>query len=712
MNWIKINCISFLVITLANSCNNDDIMSKENNAPPVAERINHLHKIHNDIRVDEYYWLNDRENPEVIDYLERENDYFNKMTKNNENLNKTLFEEMKSRIKENDSSVPYFYNEYWYITRFEKGKQYPIYTRRKETLDSDEEILFNCNDMANGHDYFSLVGISISPDNSKAIYAVDTNSRRKYTIHVKDLNSGDNLDTYIEDTNGGSVWSSDSNYFFYMKKNSKTLRSETIYRHSILQKQKEDFMVYHEKDSTFSVYVQSSKSRELIFISSHSTLTSEYQFINSSNPLEDFKVIQPRISGLEYTVSHFKDHFYIVTNINNSFNYKIAKTAVNNSELKNWKTIIDHREDVLIEDIEIFQNFWAISERHNGLNRILIKSWNKEYKDYYIPVDGETYSLYSGYNPSFETDKIRYVYNSLTQPNSTFEFDMTSMTKRLLKKTEVLDKNFDSNNYIEKRIWATSRDGTKIPISLVHHKNLILDGTNPTLQYAYGSYGATIDPGFSSNILSLLNRGFIYAISHVRGSEYLGRKWYESGKLFYKKNTFNDFIDCSKYLIEMKFTNSNNLHAYGGSAGGLLMGVVVNEAPDLYKSIIAAVPFVDVVTTMLDDQIPLTTSEYDEWGNPNLKNYYDYMKSYSPYDNIKSQNYPNIYITAGLHDSQVQYWEPAKWVARLRHKKTDNNVILLETNMESGHSGASGRFNSLKETAKKYSFLLSMEEGK
>jgi oligopeptidase B len=675
--------------------------------PPMAERIPYQLKKHNDIRIDDYYWLRERENPEVIDYLERENDYFKKMTSESEPFREELFEEMKSRIKEDDNSVPYFYNGYWYITRFEKGNQYPIYTRKKDSLTAKEEILFDCNKMAEGKDYFRLVGINISPDNSKAIFGVDVESRRKYTLYVKDLNTQEILDTAIENTTGGSAWALDNEHFFYVHKNPTTLRSEKIFRHSI-SKSSKDELIFHEEDETFSVGVQESKSHEYIFIASYSTLTTEYQFVNANDPLAEFELVQPRKRGLEYSVYQFEDHFYILNNHENATNYKISKAPIIQPSIEYWEDLMEHREDVLIEDLEIFKSYWVVTERKNGLATKRIIRWD-ETVDYFLPLEGETYSLYSGFNPSFDTTKLRYAFNSMTTPSSIYEFDMDTKEMVLLKQREVMGMDFDSKDYVEKRIWVPARDGVMIPVSLVHHKDSKPSPETPFLLYAYGSYGATIDPSFSSNRLSLLNRGFIFAIAHIRGGEYLGRKWYEEGKLLKKKNTFTDFIDVSKYLIDQEYTSASHLHAAGGSAGGLLMGAIVNESPELYRSVLAAVPFVDVITTMLDESIPLTTGEYDEWGNPNDKEYYDYMLSYSPYDNVKEQDYPNLLITAGLHDSQVQYWEPAKWAAKLRTLKTDNNVLFLDTNMEAGHSGASGRFNSLKQTAKEYSFILQLE---
>ena len=697
------------VIFVLNSCKKKIAMNFDTTfKAPAAEKIPYQLKKHGDIRIDDYYWMKERENPEVIDYLERENDYYHKMTESTESFREDLFEELKGRIKEDDESVPYFLNGYWYITRFEKGKQYPIYTRKKDSLSATEEILFDCNQMAKGHDYFRLVGINVSPDNTKVIYGVDTNSRRKYTLYVKELTTNTVLETKISNTTGGSAWASDNDHFFYVHKNPQTLRSEKIFRHKITDPEAQDPLIFHEKDETFSVYVQESKSNEYIFISSYSTLTTEHQFIKAEEPLANFQLIQKRTRGLEYSVSQFEDSFFILNNKDGAKNYKISKTPIASPSINYWEDLLDHREGVLLEDLAIFKTHWVVTERERGLTRLRVQNWEGS-EDFFIPADGETYSLYGGYNPSFATTKFRYGYTSLNTPSSLYEFDMATHQQELLKQKVVIDDTFKVDNYIEKRLWATGRDGEKIPISMIHQKDLVYSSETPLLLYAYGSYGATIDAGFSSSRLSLLNRGFIFAIAHIRGGEYLGRQWYEAGKLLRKKNTFYDFIDASKYLINEGYTSSNHLHALGGSAGGLLMGVVLNEAPQLYRSVIAAVPFVDVMTTMLDESIPLTTGEYDEWGNPNDKIYYDYMLSYSPYDNVKKQEYPNLMVTAGYHDSQVQYWEPAKWVAKLRTHKTDNNALFLVTNMEAGHSGASGRFNALKETAKEYAFMLQLE---
>ncbi|MGC6421730.1 MAG: S9 family peptidase [Flavobacteriaceae bacterium] len=687
---------------------NKKMVAPENIHPPRADKIPYQHKKHNDIRIDPYYWLRERDNPEVIDYLERENHYYQQMTAHREEEKKSLFEEMKSRIKENDTSVPYFFNGYWYSTRFEEGKAYPIYTRKKDSLTAQEEILFDCNAMAKGKDYFQLKGINVSPDNTKVAFGVDLVSRRQYTIQIKDLLSQKMLDTKIINTSGGSVWDASGRYLFYTHVDPKTLRSEKIFRHDSQSPQIKDALVYEELDATFSVGVGSTKSRKYITIFSYSTLTSEQQFLEAENPLGDFQTIQKRQRGLEYSAAHFGDYFYITTNADGAANFKVMKTPTRQPSKKNWEEWIPHREDVLIEDLDLFQDYWVMTERKNGLTQMKVAQWDGE-KSYYLPLEGQTYTAYTGYNPQFETDTLRFVYNSLKTPSSVFDFNMKTKEQILLKKQDVLDTDFDSTDYIEERIWAPARDGKRIPVSLIYHKDTKLSPHTPLLQYAYGSYGSTIDPNFSSTRLSLLNRGFIYAIAHVRGGEYLGRQWYEDGKLMTKKNTFTDFIDCSRYLIDLGYTSAEHLYAYGGSAGGLLIGAVINEAPDLYNGAIAAVPFVDVVTTMLDESIPLTTYEYDEWGNPNEKKYYEYMKSYSPYDQVKAQAYPHLFVTTGYHDSQVQYWEPAKWVARLREIKTDERLLFLDTNMKAGHGGASGRYASLMELAKKYSFLLQLE---
>ncbi len=675
---------------------------------PKAKKIPKKLVIHGDERIDNYFWLNERDNKEVIDYLKAENNYTNGIMKHTKKFQEDLFVEMKSRIKEDDSSVPYKLNGYWYITKYKKGNDYPIYTRKKGSLNAKEELLFDCNEMAKGHSYFKLGGISISPDNALACFSVDTVSRRQYTLKFKNLTTGEIYSEEIKNTTGTSTWANDNRTLFYSRKDEITLRSDRIYKHHFGEDDKDDTLVYHEKDDTFNTFVYKTKSRKYLVIGSTSTLTSEYRILSSDDPDGEFKLFNPRERKLEYSITHYNDHFYILTNKDDATNFKIMKTPQGRTSLENWIDVIPHRNEVLIEDIEIFHDFMVLSERKNGLSKIRVLSWDKE-EDFYIPFKSETYTAHIGNNPEFDSSILRYNYNSLTTPSSVIDFNFKSKTKKVMKEHEVLDKNFKKENYHSDRIWATSRDGVKIPISLVYKNNIKLDGNNPLLLYAYGSYGSTVDPYFSSIRLSLLNRGFIFAIAHVRGGEYLGREWYEKGKLVYKKNTFNDFIDCSQFLIDEKFTSNNHLYASGGSAGGLLMGVVLNEASDLFNGIIAAVPFVDVVTTMLDESIPLTTGEYDEWGNPNTEDDYNYIKSYSPYDNVKKQNYTNLLVTTGLHDSQVQYWEPAKWVAKLRDHKTDSNKLIFYIDMNTGHGGASGRFESLKEVALEYVFLLDLE---
>ena len=683
-------------------------MPKTEITPPFAKIIPHTLSTHGQARTDNYYWLNQRENPEVIEYLNQENDYYQQSTAHTSAFQKSLFEEMKARIKEDDESVPYFYNGYFYITRFEKGKDYPIHSRKKGNLEAKEEILFDCNEMAKGHTYFNLAGLSISEDNTMCAFGVDTVSRRQYTIQIKNLVSGEILPVKLENTTGGSTWAGDNKTLFYSRKDEVTLRADKIYKHKIGTASDKDSLVYFEKDETFDVSVYKSKSKKYVIINSSSTMTTEYQTVLSSSPDAKFKVFQKRTRGLEYSMSHFGDHFYIVTNKDKATNFKLMKTPEEATSKENWVDVIAHRDDVLLEDIDIFKDYLVVSERFNGLNHIRIIHWNGK-GEYYLPFDSETYMAYTTTNLDFDTEMLRYGYQSLATPASVIDFNMKTKEKNILKEHEVLGGKFDKNNYIEERIWATAKDGTKVPISMVYRKGMLKNGKNPLLLYAYGSYGVTMDCHFSSVRLSLLDRGFIFAIAHVRGGEDLGRKWYEDGKLLKKKNTFTDFIDCSQFVIDEKYTSAQHLYAEGGSAGGLLMGAIVNMEPKLYNGVVAQVPFVDVVTTMLDDTIPLTTGEYDEWGNPNVKKYFDYMLSYSPYDNVIAQDYPNLYISTGLHDSQVQYWEPAKWVAKLRVLKTNNNQLYLDTNMDAGHGGASGRFEAIKEIAKEYSFLLDLE---
>jgi oligopeptidase B len=676
--------------------------------PPSAKKIPKELTKFDSKRVDNYFWLKNRDDPKVIEYLEKENDYFKKMTSDTEDFQETIYNEIKKKIKEDDQSVPYFLNGYWYLTKYQKNKNYPIYLRRKSDLNSKDQILFDCNLLAEGYEYFNLSNIKISPNNKFAAYSVDTLSRRLYTIRIKNLHTGEVLNDQIINTSGGFAWANDNKTLFYTNRDSDTLRNDKILRHEIGTKSKDDKIVFHEKDNTFYTSVSKSKSNKFIIISSHSTLTSEFQFLDANKPLDNFRLFNQRKRGLEYSINHYEKFFYIITNIDNAKNYKLMKTPIGGTEYENWINVIDHRKDVLIEGIDIFKNYLVISERANGLNRINVRKWDDS-ESYYLDFKSETFSSYTTTNVDFDTNILRYGFNSLTQPPSIIDFNMSSKKKTIRKQQQVLDDNFKNKNYISERIWSQSEDGTKIPISLVYKKGLIKNNKNPLLLYGYGSYGNTIDPYFSVSRLSLLDRGFVFAIAHVRGSEYMGRKWYDEGKLLKKTNTFKDFITCTKHLISEGYTNTNQTYAYGGSAGGLLMGSVINLEPELYNGVIAAVPFVDVLTTMLDETIPLTTGEYDEWGNPNNEEFYNYILSYSPYDNVKKMKYPNLLVTTGLYDSQVQYWEPAKWVAKLRELKVGENLLLLKTNMDSGHGGASGRFDALKEVAREYVFLFSLE---
>ena len=709
-------CIFSLIFAIA--CKNNDMKSTDSKAPVAKKQPTKL-EMHGDVRIDNYFWMRlsdaqklaevkDEQTKEVIDYLDAENAYYDDVTAYSKNFEEKLFEEMKGRIKEDDASVPYKNNGYYYITRYEKGMQYPIYSRKRETLDTEEQILFNVNDMAKEYDYYQLGGLNISPDNKLAVFATDTVSRRQYFLRIKNLETGNIYTDIINNTTGGSVWANDNKTIFYTKKDPITLRSEKIFRHVLGTPTSEDVEVYHEKDDTFGTYVTKSKSKKFIIISSFATMTAESRYLDADNPTGEFTIVQPRIKNLEYNVSHYKDHFYFLTNKDGANNFKLMKTPVHQTTVEHWVDVIPHRKETLLEDFSIYSDYLVLEERTNGLNKIRIKRWDNSV-DYYLPFEEETYSAGVYGNPEFDTEIIRYSYNSFTTPSSVIDFNMATKAKEIKKQQEVLGGKFKQENYRSDRVWATARDGKKVAISLVYHKDTKLNENTPLLQYAYGSYGYTIPDSFSTTRLSLLDRGFVYALAHIRGSEYLGRDWYDDGKMLNKKNTFYDFIDCSQFLIDHKYTSAKHLYAMGGSAGGLLMGAIVNMKPEIYNGIIAAVPFVDVVSTMLDDSIPLTTGEYDEWGNPNEKEFYDYIKSYSPYDNVEAKEYPHMLVTTGFHDSQVQYWEPAKWVAKLRELKTDNNLLFLDTNMETGHGGASGRFEALKETAKDYTFILALE---
>ena len=675
---------------------------------PKASKIPKSLKAHGDERIDNYYWMKDRNDPNVISYLKEENDYYQKRTQHTEDFREYLFEEMKSRIKEDDETVPYRHNGYWYKTRFETGQEYPLYTRWEDVPTANAQTMFNCNEMAKGFEYFHLRGISVSPDNTMVAYGIDVVSRRQYDIRIKNLETGLIYEDKLKNTTGSAVWASDNKTLFYTAKDPVTLRADKIYRHTLGSSAESDVLVYHETDETFNTFVYKSKSKKYIIIGSYSTMTTEYRVIPSDDPSAEFRIFSTRERGLEYSIYHYADSFYVLTNKDGATNFKLMKTPESSTSSDNWEEFVPHNKDVLLEDVEIFKNYYVLSERVEGLNKLRIVRWDDKVS-YYLPFESETYVAGLHINPDFESNTVRYVYNAMTTPYSIIDYNMETKLKEVKKVQEVLGGKFQKENYQSKRLWATSRDGTKIPISLVYHKDTGLDGASPLLLYGYGAYGSTVDPYFSTVRLSLLDRGFVFAIAHVRGGEYLGRPWYESGRLLEKKNSFADFVDCSKYLIQQNYTSPEHLYAYGASAGGLLIGAVINMAPELYNGVIAGVPFVDVITTMLDDSIPLTTGEYDEWGNPHKQDYYEYIKTYSPYDNVQAREYPHMLVTTGLHDSQVQYWEPAKWVAKLRDLKTDQNQLFLDTNMGTGHGGASGRFEALRETAKEYSFLLDLE---
>ena len=676
-----------------------------NTGEPIAKEVAHEMTIHGDTRNDEYYWMRDRENPEVIDYLNSENAYREQIMKGTEKLQERLYEEIVGRIKKDVSSVPYLLDGFYYYTRYEGEKEYPLYCRKEGSLEADEEVMLDVNELAVGHSYYQIAGLSIHPNNQKIAFGVDTVSRRIYTIYTKDLVTGA-IDIVTEnECTGGSTWSADGNYLFYTVKDLETLRSNKIKRWDAQSGTHE--LIFEEEDETFTCFVYKSKSRKYLMIGSSSTMADEHRFLAADNPTGEFQIIQPRERGLEYSTSHFGGHFYIRTNADEATNFKLMKAPVEAPSKENWTDVLPHDENVLFTDMELFEEYLVTEERSNGLVRIRIQPWGGE--AYYLPFEEETYTAYVGNNPSFDQKHLRYGYTSLTTPGSVIDYDFATGEKTVRKEQEVLG-GYDKSKYETKRIWATADDGKKVAMSIVYRKDLIReDGPNPTLLYGYGSYGYTIDPSFSTVRLSLLDRGFVYAIAHIRGSQYMGRQWYEDGKMFNKINTFTDFIACGDALVEQGYATPEALMAMGGSAGGLLMGSVVNMRPDLFRGVIAAVPFVDVVTTMLDESIPLTTGEFDEWGNPKNKDSYDYMLSYSPYDQVKAQDYPALLITTGLHDSQVQYWEPAKWIARLRKKRTNKDeVLLMYCNMETGHGGASGRFEALKETAMEYAFFLDL----
>jgi len=714
---IKFYALFSFLIVLSACKNNEQVTVAEQIEAPTAKKIPKELIANDDKRMDDYFWMrlsDDQKNAEspdgqtqdVLDYLEDENEYLKSVMSDTEQLQDTLYEEIVGRIKKDDQSVPVTDNGYSYYTRYEEGMDYPLYGRKKIGSDT-EEILLNGPKLAEGHSYYGIGGQTVSQDNKLLVYGVDTISRRNYVLYFKNLETGALLSDKLTNTSGRAVWANDNKTVFYSKQDLQTLRDDKIYKHVLGTDQSQDVLVFEEKDATFNTFVYKTKSNAYIMIGSTQTLSSEFQFLDANTPNGKFKVIQPREANLEYSVDHYGKDFYIRTNLD-ATNFKLVKTPVNASTKANWKDVIPHREDVFLQDFELFQEYLVSTERKNGLSEIRVMAWDKS-KDYYLEFKDPSYRTYTTANRDFNTNILRYVYTSLTTPTSTFEYNMDTKAQTLLKQEEVVGGKFDSGNYISERLFATATDGTKVPISIVYKKGIKKNGNNPLVLYGYGSYGSIQEAAFSSNILSLLDRGFVYAIAHIRGGQEMGRHWYDSGKLLKKKNTFTDFIDCGKYLISEGFTSKEHLYGLGGSAGGLLIGAVINMEPDLFNGVVAAVPFVDVISTMLDETIPLTTFEFDEWGNPKEIEYYDYMKSYSPYDNVEAKDYPNMLVTTGYWDSQVQYWEPAKWVAKLRALKTDDNLLIMDVNMETGHGGASGRFERYKRTALMYAFFLKLE---
>ena len=707
-----------IVIAIISSCNNQTQEMKktayhwpDSIATPICEIKPKQLTAHGDTRIDNYYWLNDyfKKGPDstkVVNYLTAENKYYDTMMAGTKTLQEKLYTEMKARIKEKDESVPVFKNGYYYYSRVEEGKDYFVYCRKKGTLDAKEEVLLDVNKMAEGHNYFSATGFSISMDNKLMAYGIDTLSRRQYNIFVKNVETGEVYKDMIANTEGEAIWANDNKTFFYTAKNLVTLLSEKIKKHVLGTDAATDKTVYQEKDPSNYIGVGKTKSDKFILIGSSATLSSEYRFINADKPGDAFKIFQPRMKEVLYDVDNANDKFYIRTNLN-AKNFKIVTCAEDKTDSSHWKEMIAHNDSILIQGIDVFKNFVAVSERKNGLTQVhIINTQNNA--SHYLAFDEPAYTANLAYTPDYNSDVVRFNYTSLTTPSSVFDYNMGSKEKKLMKQQEVVG-GYTVGDYITERLFATAKDGTKIPISIVYKKGFKKDGTQPLHLYGYGSYGASMDASFSAARLSLLNRGFAFAIAHIRGGQEMGRYWYEDGKMLKKKNTFTDFIDCAEFLLANKYTTKEHLYTSGGSAGGLLMGAVVNMRPDLWHGVIAAVPFVDVINTMSDATIPLTTNEYDEWGNPAIKESYFYMKTYSPYDNVEKKAYPNMLVTTGLHDSQVQYFEPAKWVAKLRAMKTDNNKLLLFTNMEAGHGGASGRFKALIDRAREFAFFLALE---
>ena len=684
--------------------------------PPVPKKESYEITTHGDKRIDNYYWMRlsdeqkksknpDEQTKAVIAYIDQENNYTQKSLLHTNKIQENLYDEIVARIQKDDETVPYLDNGYFYYSRYEEGKEYAIYCRRKGSLDSEEQIILDGNELSKGFDYFAVGGRSVSPDNNWLAYSLDTLSRRFYTIYFKNLSSGKVLKHSIPNTSGSVAWANDNQTIFYTSKNQVTLLSEKIYRHKLDTSHEKDVLVYEETDNEFYTGVYRSKSGKFIIIWNSSTLVSDYHILDSDNPNGNFISFTPRGEKHEYDIAHYNKKFYIMTNYE-AENNRLMETPDNATDISNWKEIISHDNHVHLLDMEIFDNHLVINQRKNGLRGIRIINQTSG-EDEILNFGENTYAAFFSTNKAFKTNILRYSYSSLVTPWSTYDYNMDTGEKNLMKQDQILG-GYKQKNYFSERLYAKARDGKQIPISIVYNKKYKKDNPQNLLLYAYGSYGSTVDPYFNSARLSLLDRGFIFAIAHVRGSQIYGRQSYEDGKLFNKKNTFFDFIDAGKFLISNGYTKSNKLFCSGGSAGGLLIGAVVNMEPNLWKGAIAEVPFVDVVTTMLDPSIPLTSNEWDEWGDPREKDYYNYMLSYSPYDQVKKYNYPNLLVTSGFFDSQVQYFEPLKWVAKLREYWQGENKLYLHMEMDAGHGGKSGRFRRYKEVALQYAFLLDL----
>ena len=690
-------CLLLVGVVILMTCTNSELQ------PPRAGVVPHELEAHGEVRIDDYYWLRDRDNPEVIAYLEAENAYMDAMMADTATLQKTLFDEIRGRIKQTDSSVPAIDHGYRYYHRTEDGLEYPIYCRVKDRPGAAEEILLDVNTVAEGHDFCSAGDIHVSPESDTMVWAVDTVGRRKYELRFKDLKTGQALPDVIPAVTGSSAWANDGRTLFYTRQDPVTLRSFQVWRHVLGADPAGDTLVYQEDDETFSVYMSKTASDRFIVLESVHTLTTEVRFIDAEAPLSEPVVIAPRQRGVEYGVAHQGDRFLILTNLD-AENFRLMEAPVSSPGREHWRELIPHRDDVLLEGVRPFRDHIVLSERTGGLNRLVVMGVRDGVR-HEIEFDESAYDVWVDDNREYDTGTLRFGYTSLTTPVSIYDYTMSTGERELVKQREVLG-GYDPSAYVSERVMAPARDGVEIPLSILRRTDLPMDGSAPLLLHAYGSYGSSSDPGFNPEVVSLLDRGFSYAIAHVRGGQEMGRRWYEDGKLLNKKNTFTDFIDCARYLVERGYTSPAGLVARGRSAGGLLMGAVANMEPGIFAAVVAHVPFVDVITTMFDESIPLTTSEFDEWGNPEDREFYDYMLSYSPYDQVEAKDYPAMMVTAGLHDSQVQYWEPAKWVAKLRALKTDDNLLVFRTRMEAGHGGASGRYEAFREVAEEYAFML------